>query len=97
MGQTVFRYTFDRDIPLEEVEASILLAAMGCEGLHGPIDAMLHAGYFLDKSKRACVLDASSPIGRDFNRMFTGFLNREFSADAYCVELVERESTTAAA
>lgn len=88
MSNQVIRYTFSKHIPLEEVEASLLLAVMACEGLHGPIDAMLDAQYFLDKSKRECVLDASTQIGRDFARLFNGFLNREFAADEYGVELV---------
>lgn len=97
MSQTVFRYTFEPHVPLEEVEASILLAAMGCEGLHGRVDAMLDAGYWLDEAKRTCVLDASTPIGRDFNRLFCGFLNREFSADEYFVERVDGTSSECAA
>jgi hypothetical protein len=97
VGQTVFRYTFNRNVPLEEVEGSLILAEMAAESLYGVIDVTLDARFMLDKTKRACVIDASTQVGRDVNRLFAGFLSREFSGDAYSVELVERETVESAA
>jgi hypothetical protein len=42
----------------------------------------------------ACVFDAGTPVGRDFNRLFIGFIRREFGEDAFRVERVESKSET---
>ena len=73
----------------EHAEASLLLAVMATESLHGEAQTRLDAGHFLDPIKRACVIDAGTPVGRDLNRLFTGFLSREFGADAFVVERVD--------
>lgn len=95
MSKQVFRYTFNKDASMAEVEASLLLAVMACEGLHGQVDVLLDAAYYIDRERKSCEVDASTLIGRDFNRMLTGFLNREFAADEYGVELVEGDASEA--
>jgi hypothetical protein len=89
MSRQIFRYEFSREIAIEDVQSSLVLAQMAAEGLHGPIDVILDAAFFVDQEEHLCLIDASNPIGRDFSRIFAGFLTREFSADQYFVELLE--------
>ena len=35
------------------------------------------------------MIDAGTPVGRDLNRLFVGFVGREFGADAFTVERIE--------
>ena len=49
----------------------------------------MDASYCVDAGKRACVIDASTQVGRDIRRIFTGFAIREFSEDAFEVRRVE--------
>jgi hypothetical protein len=84
-----YRYAFKAEVPIEEIEASLLLAVMATESLHGESQTRLDAAHYLDPIKRACVIDANTPVGRDLNRLFTGFMGREFGADAFTVERVE--------
>jgi hypothetical protein len=93
MTREHYRYVFAPAIPLEEVEASLVLALFAVESLHGEAQAFLDAGHFLDADRRACVIDAGSEVGRDLNRVFTGFLRREFGPDAFTVERIDADST----
>lgn len=92
MKRDVYRYAFVAEIPLEEVEASLLLAVLATESLHGEAQTRLDAAHYLDPLKRACVIDAGTLVGRDLNRLFTGFLAREFGADSFTVQHVTNES-----
>ena len=89
MTRDVYRFTFNTDAPIEEVEASLLLAILATESLHGQCQVRLDAAHYLDPARRACVIDAGTPVGRDLNRLFTGFIGREFGQDAFSVERVE--------
>jgi hypothetical protein len=82
----LYRYTFATDVPIEEVESSLLLAILAAEGLHGEADVRLDAAHHLDAEARACVIDAGTPVGRDLNKLFVNFLRREFGPDAFHVE-----------
>src|SRR5262245_29359821 len=89
MSKELYRYSFPADAPIDDIEASLLLALWGAESLHGEAQVRLDAAHFLDPDRRACVIDAGTPVGRDFNRLFLGFLRREFGADAFRVERVD--------
>ena len=84
----VYRYSFEKDVPLQDVEESLLLAVLAAECLHGESRVRLDAGYYLDKENRACVVDASTPVGQDISKIFTGFCIREFGEDSFKVERV---------
>jgi len=86
MTQKAYRYTFAPHDSLEDVEASLLLAIWGLESLHGEAQTHLDAGHFLDRDRRACAIDAGTPVGRDVNRLFVGFLGREFGPESFRVE-----------
>jgi hypothetical protein len=89
MTKDMYRYAFREEVPIEEVEASLLLAVLAAESLYGEAQTRLDAAHYLDPAKRACVIDAGTPVGRDLNRFFTGFLIREFGADSFRVERVD--------
>lgn len=88
MTKELYQYAFVPEVPIEEIEASLLLAVMATESLHGESQTRLDAAHFLDPSKRACVIEAGTPVGRDLNRLFAGFLGREFGAESFTVERV---------
>jgi hypothetical protein len=86
MAREVYRYSFPPEVSLDDVEASLLLAVWAVESLHGESQARLDASHLLDKDKRSCVIDAATPVGRDLNRLFVGYVRREFG----CTFRVER-------
>jgi hypothetical protein len=89
MIRDIYRYSFPPPVPLDEVEATLLLAIWGAESLHGESQVRLDATHLLDRDRRACVIDAGPPAGRDVNRLFVGYVRREFGDDAFRVERVE--------
>jgi|SRR6516225_4838234 hypothetical protein len=88
MVKELYRYTFPPHVPVEDVEVTLLLALWGAESLHGEFQVRIDAAHFLDADRRACVIDAGTPVGRDVNRLFVGYVRREFGSDAFQVERV---------
>ena len=89
MASNVFRYEFAETIPAEDIEASLLLAILGCEALHGETQVRLEGSHYFDRHRHWCVIDAGTTVGANFNRLFLGFLRREFGDETFRVERVE--------
>jgi hypothetical protein len=83
-----FRYVFAHCVDFDEVEASLVLARIGVESLHGATVARLDAAHVADPEARAMVIDASNDVGRDLNRLFAGFLSREFGSESFVVDRI---------
>jgi hypothetical protein len=88
MTRELYRYTCSAAVPPEEIEASLVLALLAVESLHGEAQTRLDAAHAFDADRRACVIDAGTAVGRDFNRLFVGFLRREFGESAFRVERI---------
>jgi hypothetical protein len=86
MSSDVYRYQFAEEMEFEQVEATLMLAIAAAESLHGAAQVRLEVTHTLDHERRVCVIDASSNVSRDLNRLFTGFIEREFGPDAFRVE-----------
>jgi hypothetical protein len=93
MSRQVIRYHFHEDVDLQYVEAELVLAAFNVESLHGPARARLEAAHFLDPEQRSLVIDATTQVGEDFNRLFVGGLMREVGADAFTIRRVDKQSS----
>ena len=96
MPNELYRYTFSCEVPVEEIEASLLLAILATESLHGEAQVHLDITHFLDAARHACVIDAGTAAGRDLNRLFVGFIRREFGEDSFQVQRVESPIAPAA-
>lgn len=93
MSQAVYQYRIAAEVPAEEIEATILLSLFAVESLHGESQTRLDAAHHFDTERQTCVIDASTPVGRDFNRLFVGFLRREYGEDLFRVERFREEHT----
>ena len=89
MNREIRRYAFEDAVPPAEIESTLLLAVLAAEGLHGQSRVRLDAAYSFDAEKHACVIDATSDVGRDICRVFTGFALREFGESAFSVSRVD--------
>jgi len=83
MNNDTVRYTFSRSVSMREVEETLLLAVLAVESLFGESTVRLDASFSIDSARRACVIDASTDVGRAICRVFTGFVSREFGSDAF--------------
>jgi hypothetical protein len=86
MSRKFYRYKFVKNIPMEEVEDSLLLAVLATEGIHGRSRINLDAKFLLDKGKRICVVDAETEVGIHIACIFTEFLSRQFGERAFRVK-----------
>lgn len=93
----VYRYVFAAAVDLPDVEATLLLAVLAAEALHGEAAVRLDAGHAFDATRRRCAIDATTAVGRSLNRLFAGFLRHEYGADAFSVERVAADPVAAAA
>lgn len=82
---TVYRFTFDPQVPLTEAEMSLHLAIIAVEGIYGQAQVRLDARYRLDAPNAAIVVDATTPVGEALVRVFTTLITKEFGEDAFCV------------
>jgi hypothetical protein len=89
MTKTVYRYHFDEDVPAEEIEATLLLALLATQSLHGESRVRLDTSHVFDPEHLCCAIDASNQVGLDLNRLFVGFLTREFGEDSFRVERIQ--------
>jgi len=89
MKKDMVRYTFARSVSMREVEETLLLAVLAVESLFGESTVRLDASFSVDSSCRACVIDASTEVGRAICRVFTGFVSREFGSEAFKIERVD--------
>jgi hypothetical protein len=89
MSRNVYRYVFDRNVSVQAAEELLVLAILAAECLHGQSDTRLDASYRFSRDGRACVIDATTDVGRDVARIFTGLAIREFGEDAFKVERLE--------
>lgn len=82
----MFRYCFDKSVDMREAEATMLVAMIAIEGLHGSSAVRMYGRYKFDPKRRTCWIDAGSAVGHDLNRIYVGFLQREFGSTAFTVD-----------
>jgi len=90
MATAIYRFEFDRKVPLEDAEMSLHLAMIVAEGLFGRARVRLDVRYDVDERRRLIVVDGATEIGAVVTRMFTGLLLREFGEDAFRTRRAER-------
>jgi len=91
--KTTYRYVFKRHLDINDVQDTLTLAILGAENLHGRSRLRLGGWWRLDRQRRTCLIDASTPVGEDIAKLFTGYLGKEFGETAFTVR---RPATVAA-
>jgi hypothetical protein len=94
--QQQYKYTFLPSIDIVDVEATVTLAALATESLHGEARMQLEGRHAFDAEQRTCLIDASGEVGRDFNQLFLGFMRREFGRESFCVNRITGIASSAA-
>ena len=82
-------YRFRRQIDIDDVQDTLTLSVLGAENLHGRARVRLDGWWRLDRQRRQCSIDASTTVGQDIARLFTGFLSQEFGEKAFTVRNLE--------
>lgn len=96
MDGHIYRYRFVESVDIIEVRATVTLAILATESLHGESRVRLEARHEFNAQNRSCAIDASGEVGRDLNRLLLGFISREFGRDSFRVQrLAEFDGATA--
>lgn len=90
MPREVYRYIFNDSVPFAEVLATVDLALIAVESIHGESRSRLDARFSDDPARHAVVIDASTDAGQAFNQVFVGYARREFGEGAFRVERTDR-------
>ena len=88
MQPAVYRFSFDEPTSTADIEATLHLAILGAESIHGESTVRMDAAYSIDEAQRICVVDARNDVGRCICKVFTGYLTREIGGDAFGVRPV---------
>lgn len=97
MAREIYRYVFNDTVPFAEVLATVDLALIAVESIHGESRSRLDARFSDDAAKRSVVIDAGTDVGQALNQVFVGYVRREFGETAFRVERLNRVPESAAA
>lgn len=89
MDRLVYRYNFAKHVPIDDIEDSLMIAALAAEALHGRASMKQDASFRFDKKTRVCVVDAETPVGCDIARILTTFIIKGYGERAFTVERTE--------
>lgn len=94
MPREVYRYAFEHGVPFAEALATLELALIAVESVHGESRARLDGRFASDPAERVLVIDASTPVGQALNQIFVGYARREFGESAFTVTRCAGEPQT---
>lgn len=89
MNRLIYNYSFSKHIPLDDLEDSLMIAALAAEALHGRAAMKLDAYFCLDKKARTCVVDAETQIGCDIAKILSTFVTKGYGESSFKVERAE--------
>ena len=89
MFEQPYRYRFADSDDLQEAQKTLRLAMLAAEGIFGEALVQMDAACVIDESIDVIVIDASTPVGKVVNKVFTIFILREFGPRAFQVMRVE--------
>jgi hypothetical protein len=96
MSHPHYHYRIKGGLPIEIVGELLFLAALAVESLHGRSALRMDGVFRLHKARRTCLINASTPVGRDIARVFTGLLTRLIGERSFKVRLTEELSDSGA-
>jgi len=79
-------YRFEKQVPFEEIDDTLMLATLAAECIHGRTRIHLDARFQATRKDNVCWIDADNEVGQHIARMFGGFMVRLFGEQAFKVE-----------
>lgn len=82
MNRSTLKFLFNPSVPMPEVEATLRLAVLAVESLHGTDRVQLETNASINRGDRCCLVDATTEVGRTLAAIFSGYVRREFGGEA---------------
>lgn len=95
MSKPQYNYKSKEGASINEIGDLLFLAALAVESLHGRSSLRLDGTFQLQKPERICQISASTQVGRDIARIFTGFLCHQIGKKSFEVRLINEQETAA--
>jgi hypothetical protein len=86
MTHHFYHYRFDPSLPQQELEDAFAVALMAVLSLHGEDRVCRDGRACLDPVHHTALIDASTAVGRDLARIFTGFVIQAYGERTPCIE-----------
>ena len=83
MPKNFYHFRLDSDIPIEEIENTLMLALVAVNSLHGVTRVRLDCQFVLDKKRRHVLVDGNTPVGRCFARILAGFADYAYGETGF--------------
>lgn len=81
-------FTFSAAVDLSEVEATLRLAILAVESLHGSVRVQLELDVHIDRAGRCVAVCTDTEVGRCLAVIFGGYVRREFGEDIVSVTAI---------
>ena len=78
MPKNFYHFRLDSDIPIEEIEDTLMLALVAVNSLHGLTRVRLDCQFVLDKKRRHVLVDGNTTVGRCFALLLAGYIDYAF-------------------
>lgn len=88
MIRTVYRFTFEPEVSMDEVEQALALSAIAVESIYGESAMMIDGKFAVNKRSRTCLIDAETQLGCDLAKVLAGFMNAN-TGGCFRTEMVE--------
>lgn len=86
MNRLVYKFNFSKHVPVDDIEDSLMVAALATEALHGRGAMKLDASFSFNKNTYICIVDAETQVGRDIAQILTTFLTKGYGESSFKVE-----------
>ena len=91
MNRLVYKFNFSKDIPVDDIEDSLMVAALAAEALHGRAAMKIDLMFQFNKKSRICVVDAETQVGCDIARILTTFITKGYGESSFDVECTQEQ------
>ena len=88
MIRSIYRFSFDKTISMDDVEKALALSTIAVESIHGEQAMMIDGKFAVLKRARTCLIDAETQLGCDLARVLAGFMSTS-SGGCFRTDMVE--------
>lgn len=92
MIRTAYRFSFEPEVPMDEVEQALALSTIAVEAIYGESAMMIDGKFTVSKRTRTCLIDAETQLGQDLAKVLSGFLSTNHGG-CFRTEMVECKGT----
>lgn len=95
MFRDCYRFEFSNKIEPSDIDDLLHLAIFSASSIHGESATLLDVRYRFESGGRTCIIDASTAIGREVARIFTGYIAEEFDEGGFSIQRMKRQEASA--